>query len=101
MSVTVLGWLATGAFTASYLFRKPATLRKVQACAACLWILYGIAIGAMPVIIANVIVAAAALYSSLRGQRNGTDQQALDADRQSMLAYASVIEGGRKSRSLD
>jgi len=54
-------------FAISYFFRRPATLRKLQAFAACLWIMYGIAIGALPVIVANVIVAGAALYSSCRG----------------------------------
>jgi hypothetical protein len=54
-------------FAISYFFRRPATLRKIQAFATCLWIMYGVAIGALPVIVANVIVAGAAVYSSLRG----------------------------------
>jgi len=61
--LNAIGWIATAVFSTSYFFREPATLRRVQASAACLWILYGVAIGAMPVIVANVIVAAAALYS--------------------------------------
>jgi hypothetical protein len=67
MNISMIGWVATAAFGASYLFRRPATLRKIQAFAACLWIVYGVAIGAVPVIVANVIVAGAALYSSFRG----------------------------------
>jgi hypothetical protein len=63
----MIGWVATAVFAISYFFRRPATLRKIQAFAACLWIMYGIAIGALPVIVANVIVAGAALYSSCRG----------------------------------
>ncbi len=66
MTISMLGWVATGAFTTSYLFRKAATLTKIQAAAACLWILYGLAIGAAPVVAANLIVAGAALYSSSR-----------------------------------
>jgi hypothetical protein len=66
MNVNMIGWVATAAFAISYFFRRPATLRKIQAFAACLWIMYGVAIGALPVIVANVIVAGAALYSSLR-----------------------------------
>ncbi len=41
-------------------------LRRIQAGAACLWIAYGVALHSFPVVVANVIVAAAALYSSLR-----------------------------------
>ena len=58
-----IGWVATAVFSASYFFRRPAMLRRIQAAAACLWIVYGLAIHALPVVIANVIVAAAALYS--------------------------------------
>ncbi len=63
-----LGWVATAVFSVSYFFRKPAALRRVQAAGACLWIAYGLAIGALPVVAANVIVAVAALYSMTRGQ---------------------------------
>ena len=61
-----LGWVATAAFSASYFARRPATLRGIQAAAACLWIAYGVQIRALPVVAANVIVAAAALYSITR-----------------------------------
>jgi hypothetical protein len=67
MNIGMIGWVATAAFATSYFFRRPATLRKIQAFAACLWIMYGVAIGALPVIVANVIVAGSALYSSFRG----------------------------------
>lgn len=60
-----VGWVATAVFSSSYFFRQPATLRRVQAGAACLWVIYGVAIGAMPVVAANLIVAAAAVYSSI------------------------------------
>jgi len=66
MNIGMIGWVATAVFAISYFFRRPATLRKIQAFAACLWIMYGIAIGALPVIVANVIVAGSALYSSFR-----------------------------------
>jgi len=61
-----LGWIATAAFSASYFARRPVVLRRVQAAAACLWIAYGLAIHALPVVAANLIVAAAALYSITR-----------------------------------
>lgn len=63
-----IGWIATAVFAASYLFRDAGALRRVQAAAAVLWIVYGAAIGATPVIAANLIVAAAAVWS-LVGRR--------------------------------
>jgi len=66
MTVSTLGWVATAVFAASYFYSEASKLKKIQAAAACLWILYGIAIGAVPVIVANLIVAGAALYSALR-----------------------------------
>ena len=64
----VLGWVATAAFSASYFARRPSALRLIQAAAACLWIAYGLQIHALPVVVANLIVAAAALYSITRGK---------------------------------
>ena len=66
MTIAWVGWLATAVFAVSYFVPGISALRKIQAAAACLWIVYGIRIGAMPVIAANVIVAGAALYSSFR-----------------------------------
>jgi hypothetical protein len=59
-----LGWVATAVFSASYFFRRQTALRLIQAAAACLWITYGIAIGAKPVVVANLIVAGAAVWTS-------------------------------------
>ena len=64
MSFSLIGWLATAVFASSYLFRQPLMLRRIQAGAACLWVIYGVAIDAVPVVVANLIVAGAALYSS-------------------------------------
>jgi hypothetical protein len=61
-----IGWVATATFATSYFCRKPALLRRIQALAALLWIGYGALIHAVPVIVANVVVAAFAAYSSLR-----------------------------------
>jgi hypothetical protein len=36
-----------GVFASSYFFRRPLTLRRIQAGAALLWVMYGIAIGAL------------------------------------------------------
>jgi len=61
-----IGWLATAIFAASYLCKQPAPLRRVQALAAVLWVGYGTVIHALPVVVANLIVAGAALYSSFK-----------------------------------
>ena len=61
-----LGWIATVIFTTSYFARNQASLRRIQAAAACLWIVYGLAISALPVVVANAIVAVAAIASSFR-----------------------------------
>lgn len=61
-----IGWVATAAFTSSYFVRNPLRIRAIQAVAACLWLGYGVVIGAMPVIVANVLVASAALYTLWR-----------------------------------
>ena len=61
--LNAIGWIATAIFSASYFFRGQAALRGIQAAAACLWVVYGLMIGALPVVAANVIVAVAALYS--------------------------------------
>jgi hypothetical protein len=59
-----IGWVATAVFAGSYLCKEPAQLRRVQAVAAVLWLGYGIVIHAMPVIVANAVVALVALGSS-------------------------------------
>jgi len=61
-----IGWVATATFASSYFSKQPATLRRIQALAALLWMTYGVMIHAMPVIVANVVVAAMALISSFR-----------------------------------
>lgn len=59
-----IGWVATCVFAVSYFCKQPKMLRIVQAVAALIWVSYGFLIGAMPVVVANVIVALAAVYSS-------------------------------------
>lgn len=67
-----IGWVATAVFVASYLCRDAAMLRRVQAAGAVLWIGYGMLIGAAPVIVANLIVAAVAVASGARGRPSAT-----------------------------
>ena len=66
MWLNVIGWTATAVFSSSYFFKKGAMLRRIQAAAASLWVLYGVAIHSAPVIVANLIVGIAAIYTSLR-----------------------------------
>ena len=61
-----IGWVASAIFASSYFSKQPATLRRIQALAALLWMTYGVMIHAMPVIVANVVVASMALVSSFR-----------------------------------
>jgi Bacterial inner membrane protein len=61
-----VGWMATAVFAVSYFCRRPGAMRRVQALAAALWIVYGVAIKATPVIVANLVVAALAIISSFR-----------------------------------
>jgi hypothetical protein len=76
MRLDWIGWIATAVFGASYLFKHPQALRRVQACAALLWVIYGVIIHAAPVVAANLVVAVMAVYSSkpraamLRGIRH-------------------------------
>jgi hypothetical protein len=66
MWLSALGWTATGIFSMSYFFKQPAALRKIQAAAAMLWVVYGVFIHSGPVVVANLIVGVAAVYTSLR-----------------------------------
>lgn len=65
-SIDWLGWLATAIFMSSYFVKQPSTLRRVQGVAASLWAVYGALIGALPVLAANLLVAATAIWSSFR-----------------------------------
>ena len=66
MTVDIIGWIATAIFAGSYLCKDPMMLRRVQALAACLWVAYGAVIGAAPVLVANLLVAWFAVWSSFR-----------------------------------
>jgi hypothetical protein len=70
MWLSALGWVATAFFASSYFFKKAAALRTIQACAALLWIIYGFAIHSAPVVVSNLMVALAAVYTSLQLKRS-------------------------------
>jgi hypothetical protein len=63
-----LGWIATAVFVSSYFFKRPALLRAAQMAGATLWIVYGLTIGAVPVVVANGLVFAAAAWTLLRSR---------------------------------
>jgi hypothetical protein len=65
----MIGWVATATFTSSYFVRNPITIRLIQAVAACLWLSYGVLIQATPVIVANLLVVSAALFTIWRDRR--------------------------------
>ena len=64
--VEYIGWAATAVFVSSYFSRRAWLLRASQMVGALLWLLYGIAIKATPVIVANVLVFSAAAWTLLR-----------------------------------
>jgi hypothetical protein len=70
MWLNILGWTATAFFASSYFFKRAGALRGIQAAAAVLWIVYGIEIHSAPVVVSNLMVAVAAVYTSLRLARN-------------------------------
>jgi hypothetical protein len=81
-----LGWLATAVFLASYGCKDQSKLRRTQAAAALIWIWYGVLLQALPLIVANLLVAAVAVYSSLPGRapEAGRHPDLSPADRQDL-----------------
>jgi len=69
MKPDLVGWLATAVFMVSYFVKGPIQLRRVQGVAAGLWAFYGVLIHSTPVIVANILVAAVAVWSSFRKVR--------------------------------
>jgi hypothetical protein len=67
--IACLGWSATAVFVGSYFFVRPSLLRGAQMFGALLWIIYGLLINASPVIVANILVFAAAAWTTLRKTR--------------------------------
>lgn len=70
MWLNILGWTATAFFASSYFFKEARALRGIQAMAALLWIAYGLAIHSAPVVVSNLMVGIAAIYTSLRFARH-------------------------------
>ena len=68
-AVSALGWLATAVFVGSYFCGGAAAIRRVQMAGALLWIIYGVCLGAAPVVIANLLVLGAAAWTAMRRVR--------------------------------
>jgi len=64
-AVESLGWAATAVFVGSYFCARPEHLKRVQMVGAAMWAAYGMAIGSVPVIAANLLVLAAAAWTGL------------------------------------
>ena len=64
-AIEYLGWAATAVFVSSYFCARAETLKRVQMAGAAMWIGYGVLIGAVPVVAANVLVFGAAAWTSL------------------------------------
>ena len=65
-AANLVGWAATAVFVTSYFFEHPSTLRRVQIVGALLWGAYGILTHAAPVIVANLLLVVAALWTARR-----------------------------------
>jgi hypothetical protein len=82
IAVESLGWAATAVFVSSYFCARPQTLKRVQMVGAAMWIAYGLTIGSVPVVVANLLVLAAASWSGRRGATalSGATRRSLQSD---------------------
>ncbi len=62
--IEAVGWIATAVFTMSFLFTDVVRMRAVQICGALLWMGYGLLIGSVPVVVANVLVFVVACWTT-------------------------------------
>jgi hypothetical protein len=83
--IDYLGWAATAVFVGSYFFKRPESLRRVQMLGALMWVAYGVLMRAAPVVVANVLVLAAALWTARRGR-----ETPLDASTETKLASTAA-----------
>ena len=68
-----LGWLATAVFVGSYLCTGSAALKRMQMIGALMWVVYGLLIGALPVVAANLLVFLAAGWTLIRREPGGSE----------------------------
>lgn len=86
-----IGWTATAVFTASYLTKEHATLRRVQMAGASLWLTYGLVMQAPPVIGSNILVLTAACWAEYRHRRS--------MRRATSAVSASAVPAGRRAEA--
>ncbi len=67
--VDYLGWAATAVFVASYCYKEPAAMRRMQMAGAAMWIAYGALMHAAPVVVATLLVLSAAAWTETRAIR--------------------------------
>ncbi len=67
--IDAIGWAATAIFLASYSCTNAGKLRLMQAAAALVWVGYGAMLNAVPIVVANLLVAGVAAYSASQGFR--------------------------------
>ena len=72
--IEYLGWLATAVFVGSYLCKGSAALKRVQMIGALMWVVYGLLIGATPVVAANLLVFSAAGWTLIRRDAVATSE---------------------------
>ena len=63
MTIEYLGWAATAVFVGSYFCTRAQVLKRVQMAGALMWTVYGLVIGAPPVVVANLLVFGAAAWT--------------------------------------
>jgi hypothetical protein len=63
----LIGWAATVVFAASYFCARAEALRRVQIIGALMWTAYGVLSHAAPVVGANLLLVAVALWTARRG----------------------------------
>ena len=61
-----VGWSATAVVVSSYFFERANAIRRVQMIGAVMWLSYGLLVPAYPVVVANVLIFGAALWTIAR-----------------------------------
>jgi hypothetical protein len=64
----LIGWAATAVFVGSYFCARADALRRVQIAGALLWATYGVMARATPVVVANLLLVAVAMWTSSRSR---------------------------------
>jgi hypothetical protein len=72
--VEYLGWAASAVFVGSYFCKRVEVLRGVQMVGASMWVVYGLLIGASPVVVANLLVMGAAAWTAARAAATARTQ---------------------------